>query len=144
MLSVFAIHLYGEKNRLQRFLWNVSTAKTSRLLLHIPSQIATFIYYITDNLISTFKHIVFPFAFSHESCMVASMAEDSSQCPPTHTHTKILYPSLLGYSCYRKVFHYLLYFTIFERTGTLAQRLECSPMARETWVQSQVESYQRL
>ena len=26
----------------------------------------------------------------------------------------------------------------------LAQRLECSPMARETWVQSQVESYQRL
>ena len=25
-----------------------------------------------------------------------------------------------------------------------AQRLECSPMARETWVQSQVESYQRL
>ena len=29
-------------------------------------------------------------------------------------------------------------------TGTLAQRLECSPTARETWVQSQVESYQRL
>ena len=27
---------------------------------------------------------------------------------------------------------------------TLAQRLECSPMGRETWVQSQVESYQRL
>ena len=27
---------------------------------------------------------------------------------------------------------------------TLAQRLECSPMAREIWVQSQVESYQRL
>ena len=26
-------------------------------------------------------------------------------------------------------------------TGTLAQRLGCSPMARETWVQSQVESY---
>ena len=26
----------------------------------------------------------------------------------------------------------------------LAQRLECSPMAQETWVQSQVESYQRL
>ena len=25
-----------------------------------------------------------------------------------------------------------------------AQRLECSPMVRETWVQSQVESYQRL
>ena len=25
-----------------------------------------------------------------------------------------------------------------------SQRLECSPMARETWVQSQVESYQRL
>ena len=27
---------------------------------------------------------------------------------------------------------------------TLAKWLECSPMARETWVQSQVESYQRL
>ena len=32
----------------------------------------------------------------------------------------------------------------FKSTGTLAQRLECSPIARETWVQSQVESYQRL
>ena len=28
--------------------------------------------------------------------------------------------------------------------GSLAQRLECSPMARKTWVQYQVESYQRL
>ena len=27
---------------------------------------------------------------------------------------------------------------------TLASQLECSPMAWETWVQSQVESYQRL
>ena len=36
------------------------------------------------------------------------------------------------------------YVQIFLTTGTLAQRLECSPMARETWVQSQVESYQRL
>ena len=26
----------------------------------------------------------------------------------------------------------------------LAKRLECSPIARETWVQSRVESYQRL
>ena len=34
-----------------------------------------------------------------------------------------------------------LYYSL---TGTLAQRLECSPMARETWIQSQVESYQRL
>ena len=33
---------------------------------------------------------------------------------------------------------------IYMHTGTLAQRLECSPMAWETWVQSQVESYQRL
>ena len=33
---------------------------------------------------------------------------------------------------------------IYMITGTLAQRLECSSMARETWVQSQVESYQRL
>ena len=36
------------------------------------------------------------------------------------------------------------YLFIYLITGTLAQRLECSPMARETWVQSQVESYQRL
>ena len=28
--------------------------------------------------------------------------------------------------------------------GRMAQRLGCSPMARKTWVQSQVESYQRL
>ena len=33
---------------------------------------------------------------------------------------------------------------IYKTNLTLAQRLECSPMARETWVQSQVESYQRL
>ena len=33
---------------------------------------------------------------------------------------------------------------IYLFTGKLAQRLECSPVARETWVQSQVESYQRL
>ena len=33
---------------------------------------------------------------------------------------------------------------IMKTTGTLAQRLGCSPMARETWVQSQVESDQRL
>ena len=32
----------------------------------------------------------------------------------------------------------------YVQNRTLAQRLECSPMARETWVQSQVESYQRL
>ena len=38
----------------------------------------------------------------------------------------------------------LQYNIITTKTGTLAQRLECSPMARETWVQSQVESYQRL
>ena len=30
------------------------------------------------------------------------------------------------------------------RNRTLAQGLECSPMARKTWVQSPVESYQRL
>ena len=36
------------------------------------------------------------------------------------------------------------YYTNILHQNTLAQRLECSPMARETWVQSQVESYQRL
>ena len=30
------------------------------------------------------------------------------------------------------------------RTGLLALWVDCSPMAREIWVQSQVESYQRL
>ena len=34
--------------------------------------------------------------------------------------------------------------SIWAQYRTLAQRLECSPMARETWVQSQVESYQKL
>ena len=37
------------------------------------------------------------------------------------------------------------YIYICTYTGHWAIRvLECSPMARETWVQSQVESYQRL
>ena len=36
------------------------------------------------------------------------------------------------------------YWVHFMFVRTLAKRLECSPMARETWVQSQVESYQRL
>ena len=40
------------------------------------------------------------------------------------------------------IFIFIVILLLF--TGTLAQRLECSPMARETWVQSQVESYQRL
>ena len=35
-------------------------------------------------------------------------------------------------------------YTISLRCRTLAERLECSPMVRETWVRSQVESYQRL
>ena len=34
--------------------------------------------------------------------------------------------------------------TITKNTGHWHNGLECSPMARETWVQSQVESYQRL
>ena len=34
--------------------------------------------------------------------------------------------------------------TLMYTYRTLAKRLECSLMARETWVQSQVESYQRL
>ena len=45
---------------------------------------------------------------------------------------------------YLTFFDYEVIFFIATKTGTLAQRLECSPMARETWVQSQVESYQRL
>ena len=35
-------------------------------------------------------------------------------------------------------------FCICTKLWTLAERLECLPMARETWVWSQVESYQRL
>ena len=42
------------------------------------------------------------------------------------------------------VYIYIYIYIYIHSTGTLAQRLECSPMARETWVQSQVESYQRL
>ena len=38
---------------------------------------------------------------------------------------------------------HLLFFCVLSILP-LTQRLECSPMARETWVQSQVESYQRL
>ena len=34
--------------------------------------------------------------------------------------------------------------SLYKQYRTLAKRLECSPMARETWVQSQIESYQRL
>ena len=37
-----------------------------------------------------------------------------------------------------------IYIYVYIYIGTLAQTLECSPMAWETWVQSQVESYQRL
>ena len=47
---------------------------------------------------------------------------------------------LINLSC---IFSCILGNFIFKSTGTLAQRLECSPMARETWVQSQVESYQK-
>ena len=39
---------------------------------------------------------------------------------------------------------HILFLVHLSMERTLAQRLECSPMARETWVQSQVESYQRL
>ena len=35
-------------------------------------------------------------------------------------------------------------FCTYPKNQYMAQRLECSPMARETWVQFQVESYQRL
>ena len=40
----------------------------------------------------------------------------------------------------------LAFFGVFflgTNSGHWPQRLECSPMARETWVQSQVESYQK-
>ena len=48
------------------------------------------------------------------------------------------------FNTYKKIFSeiYALLFSYLYRT--LAKGLECSPMARETWVQSQVESYQRL
>ena len=39
----------------------------------------------------------------------------------------------------------LIFFTyIYIYIGSLAKWVECSPMVRETWVQSQVASYQRL
>ena len=40
------------------------------------------------------------------------------------------------------IMFWLLY--VLHNNNTLVKWLECSPMARETWVQSQVESYQRL
>ena len=43
----------------------------------------------------------------------------------------IIYVLSIIYACYYDIYAY--YYDI-----------KCSPMARETWVQSQVESYQRL
>ena len=37
-----------------------------------------------------------------------------------------------------------IFFTIYNITGSLAQWVKCSPMVRETGVQSQAESYQGL
>ena len=39
---------------------------------------------------------------------------------------------------------YMSYYSTQWWVKLLAQSVECSPMVRETWVQSQVESYQRL
>ena len=39
---------------------------------------------------------------------------------------------------------YWLIDRVLWHTGPLAYWVECLPMARETWVQSQVESYQKL
>ena len=41
-------------------------------------------------------------------------------------------------------YSYLIVIIIWFQTGSLAQWVECSPMVRETRVQSQVKSYQRL
>ena len=41
-------------------------------------------------------------------------------------------------------YQFSLYYTWFSWYCFVLLWLECSPMARETWVQSQVESYQRL
>ena len=51
----------------------------------------------------------------------------------THSLASLLGPLWTGVVAPDKVQH-----------STLAEWLQCSPMVRETWVQSQVESYQRL
>ena len=45
---------------------------------------------------------------------------------------------------FSSAFFHWYFWGFFFKNQTLAWRLECSPMARETCVQSQVESYQRL
>ena len=42
-----------------------------------------------------------------------------------------------------KVIKKNIYFLVKVKTGSLAPRVKCSPMERETGVQSQVDSYQR-
>ena len=64
---------------------------------------------------------------------------------------------MLNWDCYIKPFNFVQtraqahlrmlstnYIYIYIYTGSLSQWVECSPMIRETWVQSQVASYQRL
>ena len=71
-----------------------------------------------------------------------------------YTHTTIyiyIYIYIIHTPLYIYIYIYILYthhyiyiYIYIYYTHTMAQRLECSPMARETWVQCQVESYQRL
>ena len=51
----------------------------------------------------------------------------------------IILPPAMG-----KIVRQTVFFSLGEATSLGKGKLECSPMARETWVQSQVESYQRL
>ena len=60
----------------------------------------------------------------------------------THVYTYKLYLYKYTYS-YRNLL-FLFFYLLKSANLPMAWWLECSPMAWETWVQSQVESYQRL
>ena len=48
------------------------------------------------------------------------------------------------YKCVCVFLYIYIYIYIYINTGSLTNWVECSPMVRETEVQSQVTSYQRL
>ena len=59
------------------------------------------------------------------------------------TNTKSLYIHVYNFDIYIYIHIYLYIYTHTQTNRTLAWWLECLPMAWETWVQSQVELYQR-
>ena len=60
--------------------------------------------------------------------------------------------TVFTFNCVQTKMVFMLNWIVWNRTvyiymykyRTLAERLECSPLARETWIHSQIETYQRL